>query len=86
MQFNVVYIIISFLIGDTPKKKQFDYPEFVNTTLRREIIQQFFEDCQSVASSTTSSISSSELCVNDLESNLPFKENNQIPILKVVHS
>lgn len=73
-----IYIINLFIIGITPKRKQFDYPDFVNTTLRREITQHFMVDyTESLVSSTPSPvISSEEISLNGSESNLPSKENS----------
>lgn len=64
-------------IGDTPKRKQFDLPYFVDTTLRREIIQSYLPDSsESVISSPPSSVCSSESSINGSESNVPSKENS----------
>ncbi|KAL5244371.1 hypothetical protein ACI65C_011781 [Semiaphis heraclei] len=64
-------------LGDTPKRKQFDAPDFVNTTLRRDIIQKYLVDfSESVIHSAPSSISSSTQSLNGSESNLPSKENS----------
>jgi len=64
-------------IGETPKRKQFDTPDFVNTTLRRDITQKYLVDFnESVTNSTPSSISSSVQSLNGSESNLPSKENS----------
>lgn len=68
-------------LGDTPKRKQFDTPDFVNTTLRRDIIQNYLDDySESVINSTPSSVNSSTQSLNGLESNLPSKENSPKPL------
>ncbi|XP_027847145.2 kinesin-like protein KIF11 [Aphis gossypii] len=70
-------------LGDTPKRKQFDTPDFVNTTLRRDIIQNYLDDySESVINSTPSSVNSSTQSLNGLESNLPSKENSPKPLKK----
>lgn len=52
-----------------------DSPEFVNTTLRREITQNYLADSsESVLSSPPLSVSSSEGSLNGF--NLPSKENS----------
>ncbi|VVC37337.1 Kinesin motor domain, conserved site,P-loop containing nucleoside triphosphate hydrolase,Kinesin motor [Cinara cedri] len=72
-------------IGDTPKRKQFDYPDNVNTTLRREITQSYLVDySESVISlMSSSSENSSQSSLNGLESNLPSKENSPKAVVKV---
>ncbi|XP_050543316.1 kinesin-like protein KIF11 isoform X2 [Daktulosphaira vitifoliae] len=68
--------------GETPKRKQFDYPDYVNTTLRREITQNYLEDIgESVVSST--STHSSLVSLNGSDSNLPSKENSPKMIKKM---
>lgn len=87
----IYYTIITntfkkIIIGDTPKRKQFDTPDFVNTTLRRDIIQNYLVDYnESVINSLPSSVTSSELSLNESESNLnlPSKENSP-QALKVI--
>ncbi|XP_026810983.1 kinesin-like protein KIF11-B [Rhopalosiphum maidis] len=64
-------------LGSTPKRKQFDTPDFVNTTLRRDIIQNYLVDYnESVMNSIPSSVNSSTQSLNGSESNLPSKENS----------
>lgn len=65
------------MIGDTPKRKQFDYPNYVNTTLRREITKNYLEDCsESIINLISSPKDSSQFSLNGSESNLPSKENS----------
>lgn len=73
-----IHNINSFFIGVTPKRKQFDYPDFVNTTLRREITQNYItDDTESIVSPTPSSVNSNEdMSLSSSESNLPSKENS----------
>lgn len=74
-------LFFKFFIGDTPKRKHFDSPECVNTSLRREITQNYLKECcESVISSPPLSVCSSEFSLNGLESNLPSKENSPIAI------
>ncbi|XP_025204037.1 kinesin-like protein KIF11 [Melanaphis sacchari] len=70
-------------LGDTPKRKQFETPDFVNTTLRRDIIQNYLVDySESVINSVPSSVNSSTQSLNGSESNLPSKENSPKVIKK----
>lgn len=72
-----MYLII-FLIGDTPKKKQLEHPDLVNTTLRREITQNYLANfCEQETISTPSSVEeSNDLSSIESESSLPSKENS----------
>ncbi|XP_022161919.1 kinesin-like protein KIF11 [Myzus persicae] len=64
-------------LGETPKRKHFDTPDLVNTTLRRDIIQKYLVDFSEPAiNSIPSSISSSVQSLDGSESNLPSKENS----------
>lgn len=64
------------LTGNTPKRKQYEHPDLINTTLRREITQNLADCYESEVCSTPLSESSSVLSLNVSESNLPSKENS----------
>lgn len=78
-------IIFLILIGDTPKRKQLEQPDLVNTTLRREIIQNYSDNfCEQETISTPSSVDSNDLSIIGSDTNLPSKENSP-KAFKVIH-
>lgn len=73
----IIFYLIIFLIGDTPKRKQLEQPDLVNTTLRREITQNYLVNfCEQETISSPSSTDSNEFSLIESESNLPSKENS----------